>query len=69
MILGGRDSLELERLMLTSYLDNIERIGSPELAAPYQARLEALGEQVQVLNMLCQANVMAIAEIEGEVVS
>lgn len=53
MILGGRDFLELGCLMLLSYLDNIAKIGGPEKAAPYQACLEALKKQVQVLNNLC----------------
>lgn len=40
------------------------RIGGPKGAAPYRARLEALEDKVQVLNTLCQADAIAIAEIE-----
>lgn len=64
MILSGRDFLELGLPTLTNYLDNIERIRGPKRAAPYRACLEALEEQVQVLNILRQVDVAAIAEIE-----
>lgn len=46
MTLSGRDLVELGCTMLTSYLDNIERIGGPKQAAPYRACLETLKEQV-----------------------
>lgn len=46
MILSGRDVLELGHPMMTSYLDNIERIGGHARATPYRARLESLEEQV-----------------------
>lgn len=64
MILGGHNFLELGCSMLLSYLDNIARIGGLERATLYRAHLEALGEQVQLLNTLCQVDVIAIAEIE-----
>lgn len=64
MILDGRDFLVLGRLMLISYMDNIERIGGREWAAPYWAYLEGLEEQVQTLNTLHQANVETITKID-----
>lgn len=68
MILSGQkphNFLELGCPILTSYLDNIERIGGREEAAPYWAYLEDLEEQVQMLNTFCQADVAMIAEIKG----
>lgn len=54
VILNACNLLELGRPILNSYLDNIERIGGYERAASYRACLEALEEQVQLLNTLCQ---------------
>lgn len=64
MIVGECSFLKLGCPMLISYLDNIERIGGSRRATSYQARLEALEKQVQVLNMLHKAGMAAIIEIE-----
>lgn len=39
-------------------------IGDPSWIAPYWAFLDTLDEQLQILNTLCLANVVAVAEIE-----
>lgn len=56
MILVRRDFPELGHPKSTSYLENIERIGGPEQSTPFRALLEALEEQIQVLNTLHQAD-------------
>lgn len=62
--LTARDSYDLGRPMLLSYIENIKRIGSPDRASFYRARLQALDHHLENLNNLCQANIFAIIDIE-----
>lgn len=50
--------------MLLNYLEIIENIGSSERAVPYRPPLVALDKQVQTLDILQRADVVAITGIE-----
>lgn len=52
MFFEGHHSIELGCPMLLNYLNNIGNIGDSEQAAPYQACLATLDEQVQELDTL-----------------
>lgn len=64
MFFEGHHSIELGCPMLLNYLNNIGNIGDSEQAAPYQACLATLDEQVQELDTLWWADVTAVTGIE-----
>lgn len=64
LILAGQDSDDLSHSMLLTYIENIKRIGGPDRAFFYHARLQAMGHHLENLNNLHRTNISTIIDIE-----